>query len=236
MLMKQRRKGRGGIPAEGNFSLPFAVPQWLTVLAGIAGSILGLATNLYSSTFRSAIAFSGEHVISVLLPSVLAAIVASGSTLLIYRWLIRRREDRSHIVTGEIPIGSDALDSVNDERDLVVGRKLRYIEAERQSDDLLIFLHGLGLDANDFRPYMAESRFHCIALTLDGFNTDEKSDDHYRPISLQSHVQLLIYALNKMSEAHRTKRITLVGFSFGADMIFFLMQFAAKSCSRPQYP
>jgi pimeloyl-ACP methyl ester carboxylesterase len=227
--MRQKTKRQTRIPVEGNFSLPFVVPRWLTALAGAAGSILGLATNLYSSAFRSAIAFSDKNVLSVLLPPILVAIVTSGSTLLIYRWLIHHREDRARIVTSEMPIGSDALDSVNDERDLVVGRKLRYLEAERQSDDLLIFLHGLGLDANDFRPYMAESRFHCIALTLYGFNSDEKNDDHYKPISLQSHVQLLIYALNKIREEHRNKRITLVGFSFGADIIFFMRQFSAKA-------
>ena len=67
-----------------------------------------------------------------------------------------------------------------------------------------MFVHGLGLDANDFRPYMAESRFHCIALTLYGFNTEEKDDPHYRPISLQSHVQLLATRCTSSSGCIRT--------------------------------
>ncbi len=221
---RQRRAIEDGI-----FSIRNIIPRWLTVLVGLAGSVLGIATNLYSSAFRSAISFSGKHIGSILVPTVLAALVASGSTLLIYRWLIHRREDKAQILPGEIIIGSDALDSVGDERDLVAGRILHYIEAQRPSDDLLVFLHGLGLDANDFRPYMAESRFHCIALTLYGFNTNEKNDNHYKAISLQSHVQLLAYALNKIHRAHFNKRITLVGFSFGADIIFFLMQFAARA-------
>lgn len=45
---------------------------------------------------------------------------------------------------------------------------------------------------------------------------------------MQSHVQLLGYALRKIAAQYPKKRITLVGFSFGADMIFFLMQFAEK--------
>jgi alpha-beta hydrolase superfamily lysophospholipase len=76
---------------------------------------------------------------------------------------------------------------------------------------------------------MTESRFHCLALTLYGFNAEEKDDQHYRPISLQSHVQLLGYALGKIAAQYPHKRITLVGFSFGADLVFFLMQFAEKA-------
>src|SRR4029077_13542600 len=125
---------------------------------------------------------------------------------------------QSEIAQGELPIGSDALGAVAGDQDVIVGRSLHYLETKRGSDDLLIFLHGLALDASDFRPYMTESRFHCLALTLYGFNAEEKDDQHYRPISLQSHVQLLGYALGKIATQYPHKRITLVGFSFGADV------------------
>jgi pimeloyl-ACP methyl ester carboxylesterase len=211
-----------------NFSLRSLVPRWLAVLIGLIGSVLGLATNLYSDQFREAITASGRHVGALLFP-LLASIVASGSALLIYRWLQDRRHEQSEISNGELRIGSDALAVVADNQDVIVGRSLFYLETKRNSTDLLIFLHGLGLDATDFRPYMTESRFHCLALTLYGFNAEEKDDEHYKPISLQSHVQLLGYALRKIAAQYPKKRITLVGFSFGADMIFFLMQFAEKA-------
>jgi pimeloyl-ACP methyl ester carboxylesterase len=121
-----------------------------------------------------------------------------------------------------------------DEQDLVVGRTLHYLEAKRDSSELVIFLHGLGLDANDFRPYMAESRHHCIALTLYGFNAEERDDDHYKPISLQTHVQLLGYALERLHRIHPRKRMALVGFSFGADVMLFLPQFAGDATRRLQ--
>ena len=92
-----------------------------------------------------------------------------------------------------------------------------------------MFLHGLGLDANDFRSYMAESRHHCVALTLYGFNDDEKDDAHYAPISLDSHIALLGYALYTLHKRYPQKRMTLVGFSFGADMILLLDQFTNKA-------
>jgi pimeloyl-ACP methyl ester carboxylesterase len=129
----------------------------------------------------------------------------------------------------EIKITADVVNHVSTEQDSVVGRSLYYLEAKRDSNDLVVFLHGLGLDANDFRPYIAESKLHCIALTLYGFNVEERDDGHYRPISLKSHVQLLGYALARLHQLYPAKRITLVGFSFGADMIFFLAEYAASA-------
>lgn len=96
-----------------------------------------------------------------------------------------------------------------------------------------MFLHGLGLDANDFRPYLVESRYHCIALTMYGFNAFERTDEHYRPISLLTHTQLLNYAVDRIRSMHPRKRITLVGFSFGADMIFLLSRVADVALRRP---
>jgi pimeloyl-ACP methyl ester carboxylesterase len=204
------------------------VPRWLAVLASIFGSILGLATNLYSSQFRDAISSSDRHLNSAVVASIIAAIVTSAATTIIYRWLVRRGERNSQIVAAEIEIQSDVLDVLGDERDSVVGRTLHYLEAKRGSPELVIFLHGLGLDASDFWPYMADSKFHCVALTLYGFNEDEKNDDRYRPIALATHVQLLAYALRKLREKYPNQRMTLVGFSFGADIIFFLVQYCGQ--------
>lgn len=226
--MRLARRERGTRSQAGDFSLRSLVPGWLAALIGLAGSVLGLATNLYSGAFRDAITASGKHVGALLFP-LLASIVASGSALLIYRWLQDRRHQQSEIAEGELRIGSDALEVVANDQDAIVDRSVHYLETRRETDDLLIFLHGLGLDARDFRSYMTESRFHCLALTLYGFNVEEKDDQHYKPISLQSHVQLLGYVLDKIALMYPHKRITLIGFSFGADIIFFLMQFAEQS-------
>jgi pimeloyl-ACP methyl ester carboxylesterase len=207
------------------------VPRWLAFVSGCAGTVLGLATNLYSSAFRSAISESGRHVGEALYV-VVATIVASAATAIVYRWLVRRRQVRAQILPGEITIDSSVLGAVADEHDSVAGRTLHFLEAKRDSAELVVFLHGLGLDANDFRPYMAESRFHCVALTLYGFNASEKDDSHYGPISLQTHVQLLGYALERLQRANPGKQLALVGFSFGADVIFLLPQFAPEIARR----
>lgn len=202
------------------------IPHWLGVVAGVLGTVLGIAANLYSSAFRHAIASSGKAVGPAAFSILLATVVSSAVTVLAYRWLLHRRQLLSQILPGEIPIESDVLEVVADEQDLVVGRVLRYLEAKRESAELVIFLHGLGLDANDFRPYMAESRYHCVAITLYGFNVEECTDGHYKPISMETHVQLLAYGIAKLSELYPRKRMTLVGFSFGADVLLFLPQFA----------
>ncbi|XVU28692.1 alpha/beta fold hydrolase [Actinoplanes sp. CA-054009] len=204
------------------------VPPWLALLSGAVGSVLGIATNLYSAEFRSALEDIG-NLNATLISVLVTAIVASGSTAIFYRWSIKRRQ-QTGITSGKMTIPSTVgafADKTVDDR--VVGRTLHYLEAKRDSPDLVVFLHGLGLDANDFRAYMAESRYHCLALTFYGFNDFEKDDERYTPISLESHIALLGFALDHLHHLHPKKRMTLVGFSFGADMILLLDEFTRKS-------
>jgi pimeloyl-ACP methyl ester carboxylesterase len=74
----------------------------------------------------------------------------------------------------------------------------------------VVLLHGLGLDANDFRPYLAESVHHCVAVTMYGFNVSDREHPHYQPISLASHARLVGYGLQRLRQAHPRKRITVV--------------------------
>jgi pimeloyl-ACP methyl ester carboxylesterase len=205
------------------------VPRWVAVVSSAAGTVLGIAASLYSTEFRTAIGSSSKLLSGRVLSVLLAAVVSSAISVLIYRWIVIRRQHRAQIVRGEIHIESDVLDIVRDEHDSVAGRDLHYLEIRRETSELVVFLHGLGLDANDFRPYMAESKFHCVALTLYGFNVEEKEDDRYKPISLQAHVQLVAYALRKIKRLYPQKQVTLVGFSFGADVILLLPQFAERA-------
>jgi pimeloyl-ACP methyl ester carboxylesterase len=197
------------------------------LLASLGGALFGLVTSLYSAELRQILEASGRGFVTTGLPIVITAAVASVTGVLIYEYGFRRRY-RGAVTDGEIPIRADALDGIISEEDAVVGRSLRYLETRRFTDNLVIFLHGLGLDAYDFRAYMSESRFHCLALTLYGFNADERDNEDYRPISLESHVQLVGYALRRIQRRYPHKRLTLVGFSFGADMILCLREFAPE--------
>jgi pimeloyl-ACP methyl ester carboxylesterase len=197
------------------------------LLASLGGALFGLVTSLYSAELRAILEASGRGFVATGLPVAITAAVASVSAVLIYEYGFRRRY-RGAVTEGEIRIRADALDGIISEEDAVVGRSLRFLETRRFTEDLVVFLHGLGLDAYDFRPYMSESRFHCLALTLYGFNADERDNEDYRPISLESHVQLLGYALLRIQRRYPHKRLTLVGFSFGADMILCLREFAPE--------
>ncbi|WNV88533.1 alpha/beta fold hydrolase [Umezawaea sp. Da 62-37] len=203
------------------------IKRSIAIISGTTGTLLGIATNLYSGEFRHALESWTREFDSTVLSFGLATVVASASTAAVYYWLSKRRSSPG-ITTGTIEINSNAMKNANYVHDTVAGRTMHYLEVKRSSDDLLIFLHGLGLDANDFRGYLVESKFHCIALTLYGFNAKERDDDKYQPISLDSHVKLFAYALRTIRQQYPHKRITLVGFSFGADMIFFLTRYAQE--------
>lgn len=95
----------------------------------------------------------------------------------------------------------------------------------------MIFLHGLGLDAEDFRQNMRESRYHCIAFTLFGFNVEERDDERYAPISLDGHIELASYAIREFALRYPRKQVMLVGFSLGADLVMLL---AERWLKRPQ--
>ncbi|MBL7258516.1 alpha/beta fold hydrolase [Paractinoplanes lichenicola] len=169
----------------------------MAVASGALGSVIGVATNLYSSEFRAGLENIGD-LNTTLVSGVVTAVVAGGTTAGFYRWSIKRRQQLT-VTDGTIAIQpgvKDFTDRPIDEK--VIGRDLHYLEAKRDSTDLIVFLHGLGLDAFDFRPYMVESRYHCVALTFYGFNDIEKDDDHYGVISLESHMALLAYALDRL--------------------------------------
>lgn len=221
MLMRRRVT----VQPEDAVTVPAGRAWRRGLAASLGGALFGLVTSLYSAELRQILEASGRGFVTTGLPVAITAVVASVTGVLIYEFAFRRRF-RGAVTEGEIRIGADALNGIISEEDAVVGRSLRYLETRRFTEDLAVFLPGLGLDAYDFRPYMSESRFHCVALTLYGFNADERDDDWYRPISLESHIQLVGYALRRIQRRYPRKKLTLVGFSFGADMILCLREFA----------
>lgn len=161
---------------------------------------------------------------SALVALFLGAVVTGFSSLGIYWWLLRRKQ-LTGVVEGALQIPQEALRMLETDGD-TPGGLLHYLEAKRESDELVVFVHGLGLDATDFRAYLAESKYNAVALTLYGFNANEKYDDDYLPISLKSHAQLFALALRQLQERHSGKRMSLVGFSVGADIILMLSELA----------
>lgn len=198
--------------------------RWrLGLAASFAGTVVGIVTSLYSAELRQLLEGPVRGMAAGALPFLVTAAVASVSGVLSYELAVRRRQPGT-ITAGTITIGTDVLDRIVDEDQPIAGRSLHYLETRRHTGDLVVLLHGLGLDANDFRAYLAESAHHCVALTLYGFNVAERDHPHYQPISLESHAHLVGYALQKLRQTYPRKRITLVGFSIGADLIMLLSE------------
>lgn len=98
---------------------------------------------------------------------------------------------------------------------------------------MVIFLHGLGLDADDYRDYLSQhDEHHSIAITLLGF--DARKSVPGRPISLSDHVRMVAELICELNVKNPGKRIHLVGFSLGADLILRLAEhWRANTSSAP---
>ncbi len=101
--------------------------------------------------------------------------------------------------------------------------RLIYLERLSDSPTVTVFLHGLGLDADDYRHYLEQdAEHHQIALTLKGFHPREARPD--RPVSLAEHVEMVSGMLADIAAGNPTKKIVLVGFSLGADLMLKLAE------------
>ena len=189
------------------------LPGRFAFIAGFAGALVGAGVGWELLRFSAFLAL-------------LAAAALTGLFSLVIYWYLLRRKQLTGVVEGMIQIPQD-LQSGLDGQTLPNGGLLHYLEAKRESDELVVFVHGLGLDATDFQTYLAESRYHSIALTLYGFNADEKDDEDYPPLSLKAHARLFALALKEFQARYPGKRLSLVGFSVGADIILFLPELAA---------
>ncbi|MFD5561891.1 alpha/beta fold hydrolase [Kitasatospora griseola] len=188
---------------------------------GVFGAMASVAIGIYSDQVRGSIAWLFQHASGW----GLAAATALGAGAL--SWQARglmdhRRYAARRIVERSFDIEADDFESDLPSDQAVIGRELHYLERVTSSPHLVVLLHGLGLDADDFRPYMHVAEEHTAGITLFGFNARETRDDRYRPIGLTTHAELVNGAINNLHRQFPDKRLTLVGFSLGADMLLRL--------------
>ncbi|WP_210586756.1 hypothetical protein [Streptomyces sp. GESEQ-35] len=190
----------------------------------LVGAVLGTAIGIYSDEARSVIGWTWSHVVAGG-TLVILAVAAVFSVAWWARGLAeRRRELRREVVRHSFDIHADDFEEDLPSDNAVIGRQLWYLERRTESSDLIILLHGLGLDADDFRPFMNVARQHTAAITLFGHNVEEARDHRYRPIGIAAHTDLISGAINNLQRQYPYKRITLVGFSVGCDMLFRLAE------------
>jgi pimeloyl-ACP methyl ester carboxylesterase len=198
----------------------------------LVGSVAAFFVDLYTDQVRILVESAWLR-ISIRSLAIIAVVMAScAATWLLRDQMWRRRRARESVVSRSFDISVDDFDDDLPQDVTVIGRQLRYIERATNSSTLVVFLHGLGLDANDFRRFMALTDAHTVALTLFGFNADEARDDRYRPIGLKPHTDLISGALNNLQRQYPNKDLVLVGFSLGADLMLRLGELWSHHRSR----
>ncbi len=119
-----------------------------------------------------------------------------------------------------------ASDAKIEQRTRLVGDNVVVHTLERTdvvSENVTIFLHGLGLDASDYVEYMSHSGDRGVAITLYGF--DARRGPGVAPVTMATHASYLAQLIADLKNEHPVGRLTLVGFSLGADLIFRLAEY-----------
>ncbi|MEE1938975.1 hypothetical protein V1L54_06025 [Streptomyces sp. TRM 70361] len=207
-------------PDSGGFAA-FA-HRYRAVFAG-AGGLAGILIGVYSDEARRMIAWTWTHVVAGGTLVVLAAVAVFSAAWWTRGLLERRRELQRETVERSFDIHADDFEDLPSDH-AVIGRELRYIERRTASSHLVILLPGLGLDAGEFRSFMNVASQHTVGLTAFGHNVDDARDNRYRAVGLATHAELISWAISRVSRQYPRKRITLVGFSVGADMLFRLAE------------
>lgn len=196
--------------------------RWASILT-VANIIVGYAISLYALEVRTGVEGGVRALLEQSWWMPIAAIAFGLGSVLLFNKLLPRRFFRLRtqpaLAEVQLPITSRVQREIR-QPDSVAGRQLRRIEADREGDDVVVYLHGLGLDAGDFRHLMERSPLASIAPTQYGFNTDEADDPTYTAVDLDTHLTLLLdMVLAGVRTDNRRARITVVGFSSGADLM-----------------
>jgi pimeloyl-ACP methyl ester carboxylesterase len=108
--------------------------------------------------------------------------------------------------------------------------QLTYLERVADSRTVSVFFHGLGLDATDYQWYLESHDTHGVAVNLAGYAP--RGTDHLPPVPVSRHVEMVAGLVERIGNDHPEKRIILVGFSLGADLVLQLAEYWTGSPDR----
>jgi pimeloyl-ACP methyl ester carboxylesterase len=97
---------------------------------------------------------------------------------------------------------------------------LLYVDNQVDSNVLVFFLHGLGLDHGDFEPILKRLPYRGLSPTLYGCEPDRRGRVS---LSLADHVVILREWLREIARRFEHETIVMVGFSLRADTGFELL-------------
>ncbi|MER6630238.1 alpha/beta fold hydrolase [Streptomyces sp. NPDC000987] len=101
-------------------------------------------------------------------------------------------------------------------------KQLTYLERLADTRTVVVFFHGLGLDATDYQGYLQSRDIHGVAVNLAGYAPGGR--DHLPPVPVQRHVEMVAALVERIGDEYPDKRIVLVGFSLGADLVLQLAE------------
>jgi pimeloyl-ACP methyl ester carboxylesterase len=92
---------------------------------------------------------------------------------------------------------------------------------------------GWAWDATDYQEYLEKQDTHGIAVNLAGYAP--RGADRRPPVPVQRHVEMVADLVEQVAQGNPDKRIILVGFSLGADLVLQLAEYwtAMKADRRP---
>jgi pimeloyl-ACP methyl ester carboxylesterase len=126
----------------------------------------------------------------------------------------------SVLVQREFVLTASHVRQLSERLPRLVGYPVTYLDNQVRSDDLVVFLHGLGADAGQFETFQNASPHRAVAVTFVGFGKHEKR----RPaLGVDDHSRVLRMLLREIVNDCRPKRTLLVGHSAGADQLLRMM-------------
>jgi pimeloyl-ACP methyl ester carboxylesterase len=116
------------------------------------------------------------------------------------------------------PLTTDVCRHLNRETldSAIIGDNLLFLDNDRPSDVLVVYVPGLGFGHGIFREIMNRSPYRGIALTLYGF---EEARSRRPTVPIADHLTILRLFLQSIVEALKPRTTVLAGFSAGADIV-----------------
>jgi len=96
----------------------------------------------------------------------------------------------------------------------MIGDSMTYLDNQRDSDVLVIYLHGIGGDQGEFEEVLQKTPWRAIAPTLFGFGQTARTR---APLSFADHNLLLEFLMKKVLRQVQPRIVVLVGHSSGSD-------------------
>ena len=123
-------------------------------------------------------------------------------------------------VARSLTLKTEVVRSLESPSPRMVGDAMTYLDNERDSDVLVVLLHGLGLDERMFDDVLTRLPYRAVAPSLYGFGP---AASNRLPLSMSDHDRLLAVLIREIERGIRHTRVILAGFSAGADQALSLL-------------